>query len=292
MFKAIAYKNTIGPGPLIDIGALAEGLLFYERVVIVGNSGTVKDILRRIPPFILLSLMRDGRIEFHYLEDQIGVSSAPLSNGKSIYGLVSISSPDHTIEKVGQRAFKDAAGGTSQARIGGGQFSRLLRPIDHSSFDQESILQALVDKRFTQESVLSLVREVVPEFNLPNDSYFKVERAEKGFYVDTNLDFEALNAIYHRKVPPSHSSLTEAYFLALIQGAYEATTSLPSSMQRLRFIRLKGRFRQNLLKQSRSAIQTVNNKSTASLNLHCRVLTLFERQSIQVLCHSRLLSSS
>ena len=223
MFKAITYKNLIGPGPLIDIGALAEGLLFYERVAIIGNSGTVRDLLSRVPPFVLLSLLRDGRLEFHYLGDQVGVSTTPLSNGKSIHSLISFSSPDHTIEKVGPKAFKDAAGTTSQARIGASQFSRLLRPIDHSAFDQASVLQALADNRSVQLSVLSLIREVVPAFSIPSETYFKIERENNGFYVDTNLDFDALNSIYHRTVPPAHSSLTEAYLLALIQAAYEAT---------------------------------------------------------------------
>ena len=223
MFKAITYKNTIGPGPLIDIGALAEGLLFYERVAIVGNSGTVRDLLSRIPPFVLLSLLRDGRLEFHYLGDQIGVSTTPVSNGKSIHSLISISSPDHTIDKIAPKAFRDAAGGTSQARIGASQFSRLLQPIDHSAFDQASVLQALADNCSTELSVLSLIREVVPAFSIPNDTYFKINREINGFYVDTNLDFEGLNKIYHRTVPTTHSSLTEAYLLAIIQGAYEAT---------------------------------------------------------------------
>lgn len=223
MFDAIAYKNAIGPGPLIDIGALAEGLLFYGRVAIVGNSGTVRDLLSRIPPFVLLSLLRDGRLEFHYLADQIGVSTTPLSNGKSLHSLVRFSSPDHTIEKVGPQAFKDAAGGTSQAKIGASQFTRLLRPLDHSAFDQESILQAIADNRATELSISSLVHEVVPAFALSEETHFKIERENQGFYVDTNLDFGVLNKFYHQVVPSSHSSLSEAYFLALIQGAYEAT---------------------------------------------------------------------
>lgn len=223
MFDAIAYKNAIGPGPLIDIGALAEGLLFYGRVAIVGNSGTVRDLLSRIPPFVLLSLLRDGRLEFYYLADQIGVSTTPLSNGKSLHSLVRFSSPDHTIEKVGPQAFKDAAGGTSQAKIGASKFTRLLRPLDHSAFDQESILQAIADNRATELSISSLVHEVVPAFALSEETHFKIERENQGFYVDTNLDFGALNKLYHQVVPPSHSSLSEAYFLALIQGAYEAT---------------------------------------------------------------------
>lgn len=223
MFDAITYKNAIGPGPLIDIGALAEGLLFYGRVAIVGNSGAVKDLLSRIPPFVLLSLLRDGRLEFHYLADQIGVSTTPLSNGKSLHSLIQFSSPNHSIEKVGPQAFKDAAGGTSQAKLGASQFTRLLKPLDHTAFDQESILQAISDNRATELSISSLVQEVVPEFPVSEDTYFKIERENQGFYVDTNIDFGALNKLYHQAVPPSHSSLSEAYFLALIQGAYEAT---------------------------------------------------------------------
>jgi len=110
MFESIIYKNAIGPGPLIDIGALAEGLIFYGRVAIVGNTGTLKDILGRIPPFILLSLLRDGRIEFYYLGDQSGVSTTPTSDGRSRHDLICFSSPNHTIEKVGTQSFKDAAG--------------------------------------------------------------------------------------------------------------------------------------------------------------------------------------
>lgn len=223
MFKAITYKNTIGPGPLIDIGALAEGLLFYGRVAIVGNSATVKDLLSQIPPFILLSLLRDGRLEFHYLADQIGVSTTPLTNGRSLHNLIQFSSPEHTIEKVAPTAFKAAAGATFQAKIGASQFSRLLRPLDHSAFDQELIRQAISDNRATELSVLSLIREVVPSFNLSDETYFRIERENNGFYVDTNIDFAALNKLYHQVVPLTHSSLTEAYLLALIQGAYEAT---------------------------------------------------------------------
>lgn len=225
MFKAIAYRNSIGPGPLIDIGALAEGLLFYGRIAIIGNTGTLKDLLTRIRPFELLSLLRDGRLEFYYLSDQLGVSTTRLSNGKSIHSLVRMSSPDHTIEKVGPRAFKEAAGraSTRQKRIGASQFSKLLRPIDHSAFDHESIIQAFYDRYSTQESVLSLIREVVPNFHLPDETYFRIEPETEGFYVDTNLNFNALNTLYHRAVPPSHSSLTEAYLIDLIQGAYEAT---------------------------------------------------------------------
>ena len=223
MFDAITYKNAIGPGPLIDIGALAEGLLFYGRVAIVGNSATVKDLLAHIPPFILLSMLRDGRLEFHYLADQIGVSTTQDAKGRSRHGLVAFSSPDHTIEKIGPSAFKGAAGSTSQAKMGASKFTALLRSLDHSGFDQESVLQAFSDRQAIDASVSSLIREVVPSFALSADLRFKIEREKDGFYVDTNINFTELNQKYHQVVPASHSTLTEAYILSLLQGAYEAT---------------------------------------------------------------------
>ena len=222
MFDAIAYKNAIGPGPLIDIGALAEGLLFYGRVAIVGNSATVKDLLARIPPFVVLSMLRDGRLEFHYLADQIGVSTQEI-DGRPHHGLIAFSSPDHTIEKIGRSSFRDAAGTTSQAKIGASKFTALLRSLDHSGFDQNSVLQTFSDRLAVNVSVSSLIREIVPRFALSPDLRFAIEHEKDGIYVNTNIDFTELNRIYHQVVPASHSTLTEAYILSLLQGAYEAT---------------------------------------------------------------------
>lgn len=223
MFESIVYKNAIGPGPLIDVGALAEGLIFYGRVAIVGNSGTLKYLLARVPPFILLSLMKSGRIEFHYLGDQTGVSTIQASDSRSLHDLVRFSSPDHAIEKVGPQFFKAAAGGSSQARIGAAQFARLLRPFDHTGFDQISVLQALSDSASTEASVEALIRIAAPGYALPGPLRFRIERQNQGFSVDTNVDFLRLNECYHKIVSPEHSSITEAYVLSLLQGAYEAT---------------------------------------------------------------------
>ena len=223
MFDSIAYKNGLGPGRLIDIGALAEGLLFYRRVVVIGNSATLKDLLAQIPPFILLSLLQDGRLEFHYLEQQMGISTNSTSNGQSIHGLVQFSSPDHSIEKIGPRAFKEAAGSTGQAIVGASRFTQLLRPMNYSGFDQESMLLALSDQQATETSVKSLIQTVVPDFKFSGEPRFRIEREHERLHIDTDLDFVELNRLYHKTVPASHSTITEAYILSLMQRAYEAT---------------------------------------------------------------------
>lgn len=223
MFESITFKNTVGPGPLLDIGAIAEALLFYGRVSIVGNSATLKALLFGIPPFVVLGLLRDKRLEFHYLADQAAVSSTPTTTGRNLHDLMCFSSPQHTIEKVGPETFRAAAGNTGQARVGSSQFTRLLQPLDHEGFDQKAVLASLLDHRATERSVSLLLSFAVPSYTIVEPLRFRIEQQNQGFFVDTNLDFGEINAVYHKTVPPEHSTLTEAYLLALMQSAYEAT---------------------------------------------------------------------
>jgi hypothetical protein len=146
-----------------------------------------------------------------------------MTNGRSLHDLMRFSSPDHTIEKVGPQAFKAAAGSTGQARLGASKFTRLLCPFDHADFDQVAVLQALSDAMSTEASVRALIRVAAPEYKVPEDLRFRIERQNQGFYVDTNVDFVSLNESYHKVVPAAHSSMNEAYVLAMLQGAYEAT---------------------------------------------------------------------
>ena len=223
MFDSITFKNAVGPGPLLDIGAIAEALLFYGRVSIVGNSATLKALLSGIPPFVVLGLLRDKRLEFHYLADQAGVSSMPTATGRHLHDLIRFSSPQHKIERVGPETFRAAAGNTGQARVGSSQFTLLLQPLDHGGFDQKAVLDSLMDNHATERSVSSLLSLAVPGYSTDEPLRFRIEQQNRGFFVDTNLDFGEINAIYHKTVSPKHSTLTEAYLLALMQGAYEAT---------------------------------------------------------------------
>ena len=48
MFESIVFKNSYTHDQNIDIGALAESLIFYGKVKIVGNQGTLKFLLKKI----------------------------------------------------------------------------------------------------------------------------------------------------------------------------------------------------------------------------------------------------
>ena len=223
MFDSITFKNTVGPGPVLDIGAIAEALLFYGRVSIVGNEATLMALLSGIPPFVVLGLLQEKRLEFHFLADQAVVYSTATPAGRTLHDLTSCSFPTQTIAKVGEETFRAAAGNTAQARVRSFQFIRLLQPLDHEKFDQKAVLAALLDHDATERSVSALLSMAVPGYSTGAPLRFRIEQQKQGFFVDSNLDFNEMNTLYHKNVSPGHSTLTEAYLLALMQGAYGAT---------------------------------------------------------------------
>lgn len=220
MFEKILFKNAVNPLQLLDVGAIAEALIFYRKVAVLGNTATVAELLTKIPPFVALSLLEQGRLEFHYLSDQIGVQTTASADGLSKHALIKFSSPQHVPDTGAAKAFQVAAGGTSQAKLGARRFSRLLLPASHALFDQASLLENLCDP-VVLASVPHLVSRLAPDFRWA-DARFCVTRASGYLQVETNLDFADLNRHYHQRVPPSHSTVTEAYLLAFLQGSYEA----------------------------------------------------------------------
>ena len=217
MFDKILFKNAAGYQPLIDIGTLAESLIFYGKVNIVGNSGTLKFLLKEIPPFILLELLQSGRIELHYLSDQVGVSTNERPGTLPLQSLITFSSPQHTASKTPYDIFNKRTGNKFAAR----KFGRHIVELDHGLFNQEAIQDFLLGSNGIESMVASVIEDTTKDFILPSDFRFELKRESKGFVVDTNLNFDELNKHYHKYVPKSHSSLSPAYMISLLQGGHE-----------------------------------------------------------------------
>jgi hypothetical protein len=221
MLDSILYTARSSPGPLIDAGALAESLIFYGKVKVVGNTGILKGLTRCIPPFELLELLRSGRLEIYYLGDQIGVSSREIRNGTELHDLVRISSPNHTIETIAAKTFQEAAGRTSSAILGAKEFESLIQEFDHSDFDQASIVEMLTNKARINETAKAVLQSVAPQYKEAYPINFGIEKTDQGLEVDTDIDFAKVNQEYHKLVPPEHSSISQAHIISAIQSAYE-----------------------------------------------------------------------
>ena len=217
MFERLIFRNATSPGPLIDIGAVAEALIFYGHVDIVGNGATIKFLLKEIPPLILLDLLRSKRLTLRFLSDQIGVRTQDRQGAAPIHDLITFSSPQHTFEKEPFDLFY----GRQPDRLAARRFARSVVEVTHGTFDAQAVLASLLDSVRTERIVSALLQAMVPEYENEAPIRFQLQKENAGFTVDSNINFIKANSHYHKTISKDHSSLTHAYLLALVQGAYE-----------------------------------------------------------------------
>ena len=217
MFDRVIFKNQSGYGPLTDIGALAEALLFYGHVSIIGNTGTLKYLLGTIPPLIFLQLIRSKRITFYYTVDSVAIRTNTREGHLPLNDLITYSSPQHTIEKTPFDIFYKLSNDKFSAR----RFSKAVQPIGHGLFDQTALIETFCNHDLIENAVTAVVTSLTPSYSQQDKIRFRVERESKGFVIDTNINFELLNQEYHQFVPKEHSSLTPAYLLSLFQTTHE-----------------------------------------------------------------------
>lgn len=222
MFEAITFRNAVGPSKqLLDIGAIAECLLFYGKVIIAADSQTLSYLFSRIPPLIVLRLLRDKRLEIHYFDDSTVVSTDHIPGQRDKHKFVRVSIPKNILEIRAPQAFLEATAKTSQAKIGAKQFTNLLKPMSYEQYNLWSVYQTIAESKTISDTMRSVINELVPAYTCPADFRFNIEKQRDGFFhVDTNLDYPNLNEHFQRTAPKDWK-VTEAFLLTLLQSAYQ-----------------------------------------------------------------------
>lgn len=221
MFEAISLEDNGTGGEPIDPGLLAECLIFYKRVIVCGNRVVLQSLLRTVGPDNLLDLLKSQFLEYHFKEEQTGVTTGTRA-GREYHALIKISSPDHTLEKDVAEAFSTAIAGQAQSVNRAEELASLVVKGDLHHFDLNDVTLALTESRYVQRSVEAIISVYAPRYLLSAKPRFRVHQDSQGLIVETNLDFGRLNREYHLTVPPAHSSLSPAQLLAKIMGAQES----------------------------------------------------------------------
>lgn len=217
MFERLLFKNEPDYGRLIDVGALAEALIFYGHIELICNSATLEYLAKKIPAKILLDLVRSERATVYLLKDQLAVTSIDHPSGNKLHGLTKIAAHKPTYEESAERALLRC---TSDRRVAKALINDIY-PLSHNGFDSDDMMSTLLDTETTTRMAISAIKEMVPLSSISEDARFRLKRQDNGFYVETNLNFEELNDAYHQIVPKEHSAITPAWLVALLQGAHE-----------------------------------------------------------------------
>ncbi len=229
MFESITLRG--GQSYLdtnIDVGTFAEALLFYQNVHLVLDRSNLVLLVKDVGIDNFRLLLDSGACTATFFRDMTGVVGQPLS-GTALTELQFVSfefsGADAKARKLRDKEqFLDPFMRDKNPNFPTGKLERLFERISVKHTDDLRVqgvgpIQAaqgdLDDGQYIWRAVTDLLKEFVPEFQASPSDYFRIKRlSESKFIIETNLNFDQLNTLYHARVPPGHSTITPDYLMA------------------------------------------------------------------------------
>lgn len=194
MFEAITIKSKETSGLKIDIGFLAECLLFYRSVNLLSDKNTLPEILELCGIDEVRELIKRGRLNLFIREDILGTSAFP-KNGGELYDLLIWSSEAITQEKILNESFIKLTGSPDQSKVLTKEFLDLTKPFKYNIGILEEIKEDLNDKTYLAKAIASTIKfwnpDNSPTFNDIKAAYYQTGEFGpfKTHKFETNIDF-------------------------------------------------------------------------------------------------------
>lgn len=229
MFEHVVLRRAERGDP-ISIGEVAEALLYYQRVHIVVDRGTLFGWIKQVGPDQVLSILRRSDLTAVYCEEMLGVRTdnvGPLQ----VHNLVAFTLAGH--ERVGRLKSTDErlAYELERLPIGKGaarrfttQFLRRVpvRRLSGTHFSPEGVPAAakrdLLETSFVKAAVRRLVSLTPGGYELDMTFRFEIIDTDLGMYVFHDIDLEGINA-RRAALSPVVDPFTVAHVLSQVQDA-------------------------------------------------------------------------
>lgn len=229
----VIYRDSNSPTPL-SIGSLAEAMLFYGKVQLLLNGGTLTSLLRQLGPDGIYDLLDRPEIRLSYLKENFGTIGNTTGGLRSMnFGIFEFAGRERKrrhsntaeIERIVERTLGQSA---KSRRLLKALTARMAFPRVEDDVRPDQLTQGardeLNDDHFVHEAIQTAITTLVPTYLLPHGWHFRVFKLSDGsFSVDTNLDMSAINIEHHKTTPPEHSSISADYLINFIFESFVGT---------------------------------------------------------------------
>ncbi len=219
MYEAICINRQDRQDNGVDIGLLAECLVFYGKVHLISNEGAFRSLVRMCGPENLIELFEMGVLSIDFFENRAVILTKPHWSGGQRHQLGNMDTPFDGYLQAAHKLFTEitAPSGKGFSKLMR-KFARYVKPVKvpHGS---ELPLPELADKQYISSAVASILCRLAPEYVPPNPLIFEASiDADRWIYVSTNVDFDAANKSCAKYILAGHSPLSVADILAELSG--------------------------------------------------------------------------
>lgn len=249
----------------IDIGLLAETLLFYGKVDLLLSRGNLGSLLRKIGPDALnrLASLPAVTVTFapEYFVSHTENLPIPIHNFMAFTVLgkdAVLNSKQARIDDVFLKNMSNRFDAKKQSQIFSSKVEE--RTVETGLVGAnffENANNDLNDERYVREAMLAIIKERFPDFKIPVDWYFRPKFRGDGFAIETNLDFKTMSAeqklvnIGQEEIstPSFLSEMLEARTGLSLSAEYNADVIVAPSCARLMQIKINGILSQRLARE-------------------------------------------
>jgi hypothetical protein len=271
MFKAITFatQNKLDPNAPLDIGCLVESMLFYQQATVIADKSILKQLIQYLGIERLITLIDEGLLKIKYTESLVGVFTNTINNTQ-YHDTVEISSPKLTFQDEIRKLCIDVTGRSGKGRRLAQKIENKIQVLKHDHVILEGARYSILDQAYIDPAVKLIIKQLCPEVVDVSGLQFNTFMTANGIVVDTNINFDELNRLYHKSVSPSHSTLTSAHFLTHIldteRELYFAATGLSELASSQLSADLASQKIDYIIDKSRKSSSTLSNFNTFVFN--------------------------
>jgi hypothetical protein len=210
--------------PPLDVGRLAELLLFYGHVTLMLNRSDLYSLVRGCGVSATFDLLNSGHVAIRYMQNGFAIRTDSTANGRVLHTPTTFRIEGTALEQAAVEVFRAVTGRDGAGRRQGEAFAGLVEPLSYEGELRDGVDHDFEDATYVGGAVACTLSILAPKYELPEPMIFEPVPVQgyaeaTWFEVATNLDFDKINAIYHEVVPPEHSSVTAAFLLSHILNA-------------------------------------------------------------------------
>ncbi len=234
MFERIVIRSAVNADGKLDAGKLAEAILYYGQVHLLLNYGMLRQVCQTIGAPILLRLLSSGYVRATFMADSeaIATTSAGSRNMHTFIQIQNARKDSNVLPSVrdviAQALAAQGYNGALIKKLSRDLSKRMPKAHLNDGNSNVPFIQQFADEVRRAPDLLAQARMVLEE-KLPGKQSgqverFRIEEDKLGqFFVNTDLNWSAVETDYRRLYGPDAPAFGPADVLGLVQSGFVDT---------------------------------------------------------------------
>lgn len=188
----ITRDTTLDAARPLNIGEIAESMLYYGNVRVIVDEAGLNQLIRDIPYNDLLRALSQGFLEVTYVKSMMAIHTENTGTENELHRPVAISIPSIQFPDLLDKAFQLTGLSLDRAQSRRRAISRYFEKSNIDARAIDAVKADIENSKFLERVVPTILRGLTKTGPPQTDVEFYVRKSGEFYVVDSNIEFEKL----------------------------------------------------------------------------------------------------